>query len=195
MAPRFRVTRALMASLSVLLLAACATLPPAPGCSQFGRGQFCLLPPSALPAVEASHLVTIVHDGQRDTFVGLLHVDAQHLRLAGFSLFGTSLFDLDYDGQHLVLQPASQTWNAGRLLALLELTLADPTRLQPALKNLRLTAQATSAGQLRELWQRGQVIARIEISGAPLAVARVQITIPSANLTVLLTPMTHPGAP
>lgn len=182
-------------SLSVLLLTGCATLPPAPGCTQLGRGQFCLLPPAALPAVEASHLVTIIHDSQRDTFVGLLHIDAQHLRLAGFSLFGTNLFDLDYDGQHIVLQPQSQTWDAERLLAVLELALADPVRLRPALHDTMLTVQLIGEVQVRELWQHGRLIAHIEISGAPLAAARVQITIPSADLTVLLTPMTHPAAP
>ncbi|MGH8278859.1 MAG: DUF3261 domain-containing protein [Gammaproteobacteria bacterium] len=184
------MSRKWVALLTVLLVSAgCAALPPTPGCTPLGRGQFCLLPPSALPPVEASHLVSVTRDGREHVFMGLLHIDTHDLRLAAFSLFGTNVFNLDYDGQHLTTRPGNTDWHPQELVAMLELTLADPGLLQNRLHDLTLKVRETGQGQIREVFQGSRLIVRIEKSAAPLREAQVQIEIPPAKLSVRMTPL------
>lgn len=180
---------------ALLWLAGCATLPAAPGCTSLGRGQFCLLPPVALPSLEASHLVSITRDGRQNTFLGLLHIDAHDLRLAGFSLFGTSLFNLEYDGQHITARPAQTDWRPEMLVAMLELTLADPAALRTHLHNLTLQVSETGRAETRELFDGGRLVARIVNSGGPLPQARIRIEIPAAKLSVRMTPVASAASP
>lgn len=185
----------IMLPAALLWLAGCATLPAAPGCTSLGHGQFCLLPPAALPPVEASHLVSITREGQQNTFLGLLHIDAHDLRLAGFSLFGTSLFNLDYDGQYLTARPAQTDWRPDMLVAMLELTLADPAALRTHLHNLTLQVSETGRAETRELFDGGRLVARIVNSGGPLSQARIRIEIPAAQLSVRMTPVASAASP
>ena len=67
----------------------------------------------------ATHIVSIHHDGRTNTFMGSLQIDAQALRLAGFSLFGTTLFTLTYDGHHVVQLPGKPAMHADLLFAML----------------------------------------------------------------------------
>ena len=177
------------------LLAGCASVPPAPGCVRLGRdGMFCALPPSALPAVSASHLVTVTHAGESQTFLGRLQIDAHHLRLAGLSLFGTTLFTLDYDGRQLTSHSAGGKLRPELLLAMLELAVAPAGELPPQLHDLTLTVSAAGDRQVRELWSRGRLIARIERTGDALDTAHIRIVIPIAKLSLQLTPLEVPGA-
>ncbi|MGH8370082.1 MAG: DUF3261 domain-containing protein [Gammaproteobacteria bacterium] len=172
------------------LLSACATTPLAPGCLRIGHdGQFCPLPPAQLPAVSATHLVTIRHDGREDIFMGQLQIDASALRLAGSSLFGTNLFTIGYDGQHITQHPAQTPMHAVLLVTMLELTLADPTALRDRLHGLSLEVSDQHHTQTRELFERGHLIAHIEREDAPLATAHVNITIPLAKLSVQMSPI------
>ena len=184
-APRLACLFALAA-----LLAGCATTPLGPGCTRFGReGQLCLLPPASLPAVEGSHLIEVEHEGQEDAFMGLLHIDAHDLRLAGFSLFGTSLFNIEYDGENLKSAPAQGSLKPDMLVAMLELAIADPALLQERLHGLSLNVSSADGRQLRDVSESGRLIAHIEESGTPLADATIRIEIPPLNVTVEMTPM------
>lgn len=179
-----------------VLLAACASAPPQSGCAPVGRdGQLCLLPPSALPAVDASHVVTVTRAGKQDTFLGRLHIDARALRLAGFSLFGTNLFTLEYDGQTITHHPEQMSLHPELLVVMLEIALADPAALQSRLHHLTLTVNESGDMQTRELFESGHLIARIEETGRPLAAARIRIAIPPANLSVQLTPLADTAGP
>lgn len=186
-----RPHRILILLMLLALLSACATVPLAPGCIRLGHaGQFCPLPPAQLPAASATHLVTIRHDGREDTFMGQLQIDTDTLRLAGSSLFGTSLFTIDYDGQRITQHPAQTPMHAELLVTMLELTLADPAALRERLHGLSLEVSDQDHTQTRELFERGHLIAHIERADAPLAEARVNITIPPAKLSVQMTPIT-----
>jgi hypothetical protein len=187
-------SRLLLLCALVATLAACVTTPLAPGCSRFGRdGQLCLLPPASLPAAEGSHLIKVMHDGQEDTFTGLLHIDAHALRLAGFSLFGTSLFNIEYDGENIKSEPAQGSLKPDILVAMLELAIADPTLLQHCLHGLRLEVGSAGGMQIRDVSESGRLIAHIEESGTPLADATIRIQIPPLKVSVEVTPMG--GAP
>lgn len=177
------------------LVAGCASVPLTPGCTRLGHdGVFCALPPSALPAVTASHLVTVTHAGQSQTFLGRLQIDAYHLRLAGLSLFGTALFNLDYDGRQLTSHSAGGNLRPELLLAMLELAVAPANELPPQLHDLSLTVSAAGDRQVRELWHQGRLIARIEKTGGALNTAHINIVIPGAELSLQLTPLGDPGA-
>lgn len=179
----------------VALLTACASAPPQPGCAPVGRdGQLCLLPPSALPAVDASHIVTVTRGGKQDTFLGRLHIDAQALHLAGFSLFGTNLFTLEYDGRTITHHPEQMGLHPELLVVMLEIALADPATLQSRLRNLRLAVNDRDGTETRTLSGHGQVIAQIEKTGKPMAAARIRIAIPPAKLSVQLTPLASTAA-
>lgn len=172
------------------LLVACATPLLGPECTRFGRdGQLCLLPPSALPAVEGSHMVKVVHAGREDDFMGLLHIDAQDLRLAGFSLFGTSLFNLEYDGTRVTSVPAQGDLKPDMLVAMLELAIADPNSLQQRLHGLALQVSSKDGTETRDMYESGRLIAHLEKHGASLADADIRIDIPPLNVSVEMTPL------
>jgi len=168
-------------------LSACVT-PLLPGCTRFGHsGQVCLLPPAALPQLDAVHLVSVARQGRTDTFLGQLHIDPKSLYLAGSSLFGTGLFTLSYDGRQVSVRPETKELPADELVVMLELTLARPEQLRPQLHDLTLTVQDGPQGEVREIAERGHLIAHIERGPGPLAEAPVTIDIPSLKLTVKMT--------
>lgn len=171
-------------------LAGCATTPLGPGCARFGRdGQLCLLPPASLPPVEGSHLIKVVHDGQEDAFMGLLHIDAHDLRLAGFSLFGTSLFNIEYDGDTIKSAHAQGSLKPDMLVAMLELAIADPALLQDRLHGLSLKMRSAGGMQVRDVSEGDRLIAHIEEIGTPLVEATIRIQIPPYKISVEMTPM------
>lgn len=173
-----------------LLFAGCATPLLGPGCTSFGRdGQICLLPPAALPPVEGSHMVKVTHDGQEDDFLGLLHIDSRKLELAGFSLFGTSLFDLNYDGTTVTSVPVDSKLKPEMLVVMLELSLADPKLLEGRLHGL--TLKATSDGNLeeRDVYEGDELIVHLQRDLKPLGQATLSIEIPSRGIKVEMTPL------
>ncbi|MFI4920068.1 MAG: DUF3261 domain-containing protein [Gammaproteobacteria bacterium] len=186
--------RLLCLALLLAMFAGCATTPLGPGCTRFGRdGQMCLLPPAALPKVEGSHLVKVTHAGQTDSFMGLLKIDAESLRLAGFSLFGTSLFDIEYDGKAVTSEPQQTALKPDMLVVMLELAIADPSRLSERLHGLTLKVSETDGVQVREVFESGRLIAHIKETGATLADATIRIQIPPIQVAVEMTPVS--GAP
>lgn len=178
--------------LIALLGAGCASVPaPRSDCVPIGpSGQICPLPPAALPAVSASHIVTVTRDGQSHTFLGRLHIDHDALRLAGASLFGTHLFTVSWDGHGIVSQPANSKLHPELMVAMLEVALADPAVLRSHLHGLTLEIDSHGDGEVRKLYERGRLVAHIEKHGSPLAVARLTMRIPPVGLTLHLTPVT-----
>ncbi len=179
----------------IALVAGCASAPAMPDCTPVGRsGYVCLLAPEALPAVRATHMVNIRRDGHEDVFLGQLQINADTLRLAGTSLFGTNLFMVVYDG-HTITSEAPQTDIRPKMLVvMLELSVADPAILKSRLHHLTINVNTDNHGQVRELFEHDRLIARIEISNAPLADAQIDIQIPSENLSVRMTPVAN-GVP
>lgn len=177
-----------------LLFAGCATPLLGPGCTHFGRdGQLCLLPPAALPPVEGSHMVKVTHDGQEDAFLGLLHIDSRRLELAGFSLFGTSLFDLNYDGTTITSVPADSALQPETLVAMLELSLADPKLLQGRLHGLTLKTTTDGDQERRDLYEGDRLIAHLERNLVPLDRSTLSIEIPSRGIKVEMAPLAADG--
>lgn len=182
--------------LLLLAVSACVT-PLLPDCTRFGRdGQVCLLPPAALPALDATHLVTVTRDGKPDSFLGQLHIDAQALRLAGSSLFGTGLFTLNYDGKTLQAEPDNPELHADTLVVMLELALADPTAIKPRLHGLDMTVSSTAVGEIRDISEHGHPIAHIERSAGPMTQATLMIEIAPLQVSVKMMPVPpESGAP
>jgi hypothetical protein len=177
--------------LGVLSLAACAT-PLLPDCTRFGRdGQVCLLRPASLPALDATHIVTVTRDGHPDTFLGQLHIDADVLRLAGSSLFGTGLFTLSYDGHVITSEPQDPDLHADALVVMLELALADPAVIKPRLHGLDMSVSNDAQGETRDISERGHLIVHIERSAGPMAQARLKIDIPPLKVSVDMKPMSQ----
>jgi len=184
--------RLLAGLLLCLACAGCASLPPLPStCVKIGpAGAVCPLPPSALPKVEASHLVTVTHQGQSHTFLGRLGIDDKTLRLAGASLFGTHLFTITWDGQAVTSQPPEPNMHPKLMVAMLEVALADPAVLRSRLHGMTLTLERNNGVETRELVEHGHLVAHIERRGETLAAARLSIRIPPADLTLQLKPLT-----
>ncbi len=182
-------------ALILLFMAGCASVPPV-NCVALGRdSHVCLLPPAQLPALDGVHMITVDHNGKRQMFIGQLHIDSQVIRLAGSSLFGPSLFTVSYDGDNLRSAPADGRQRADLLIAMLEMVAAGQRTLQPALQGLTLTQTTTTDGKrLREFFQRGHLVVRIEMSAAPLTQAVIRFDIPSANLSVLMQPLAGQAA-
>ncbi|MGH8378687.1 MAG: DUF3261 domain-containing protein, partial [Gammaproteobacteria bacterium] len=184
-------TKVVTLAFIALCVAGCASLPP-PNCVAFSRGQFCLLPPAMLPALDGVRMVTIEHDGKKQMFIGQLHIDAQAIRLAGSSLFGPSLFTVSYDGHALKSEPAGGPQRADLLIAMLELVMADQRDLQTAMQDLTLTQTVAANGmRVRELFQRDRLVAHIEISAGPLTQASIRFNIPPAHVSVWMQPLAN----
>jgi len=181
--------------LILLFMAGCAGVPPV-NCVALGRGSHvCLLPPAQLPALDGAHMITVDHNGKRQMFIGQLHIDSHVIRLAGSSLFGPSLFTVSYDGDNLHSEPVDGRQRADLLIAVLEMVAASQRTLQPALQGLTLTqTTATDGKRLREFFERGHLVVRIEMSAAPLTQAVIRFDIPSANLSVLMQPLASQAA-
>jgi hypothetical protein len=180
---------------ALLLLTGCVT-PLLPGCDRFGRdGQVCLLPPAALPKLDAVHLVTVTRDGQPQSFMGQLHIDDQALRLAGSSLFGTGLFTLSYDGHSIQAQPDDPALHADTLVTMLELALADPETLRPHLHGLDLTVSESATAEVRDISEHGHAIVHIERSKGPLPEASLSVDIPPLKVSVTMKPLAQTGNP
>ena len=175
------------------LLAGCVT-PLLPGCTRFGRdGQVCLLPPAALPPLDAVHLVSVTREGHTDTFLGQLHIDALSLHLAGSSLFGTGLFTLGYDGSRVTVQPQGSQLPADRLVVMLELALLPPDVLRPRLHELDLEVGQDAAGdEVRDISEHGHLIVHIRRGPGPLAEAPLQMDVPPLKLSVKMTAASAP---
>jgi len=174
------------------LLSACIT-PLIPGCTRFGRsGQVCLLPPAALPKLDAVHLVSITREGKTDTFLGQLHIDAKALHLAGSSLFGTGLFTLSYNGEEVRVEPETKGLPADELVVMLELALADPAQLREHMHDLTLTVHQGPQGETREIAEGDHLIAHIERGAGPLAEVPVTIEVPPLKLSVKMTAVDKP---
>lgn len=184
--------RFLLPLLLVLLVAGCASVPmPRPDCVAIGpAGSMCPLPPQALPAVSARHVVTVTHDGQSHTFLGRLHIDHDALRLAGASLFGTHLFTIIWDGHDIRSQPPQSKMHPELMVVMLEVALADPDVLRPRLHGMVLKVEGQGDHEKRELFEHGHLVARVEKRGAALADAHMVMTIPPAKLTLKLAPVT-----
>ena len=192
------MTRARLAAAALLplLLAGCATPLLGPECTRFGRdGQLCLLPPAALPAVEGSHMVKVVRDGHEDAFMGVLHIDARDLKLAGFSLFGTSLFVIAFDGSQATSVPATAELEPGMLVAMLELAIADPRLLTDRLHGLSLTVDSAGGVETREVHEGDLLIAHIEKRGASLEASDIRIDIPPLKVSVEMSPLDAAPSP
>jgi len=178
------------ALLLTTLLAACASLPKSGDCVDFGGGGgLCLLPPSALPAVEAAHLVQFDHADQHESFIGHLHIDAASQRLAALSLFGSHLFTIAWDGHAVGGTNADAKLRPALLVAMLQLAVADPERLRTHLHGFTLTEQSQAGYSLRELSRHGRLAVRIERHGATLATATLDISVPRAKLELHLKPL------
>lgn len=179
----------------LLLLAGCAT-PLLPDCTRIGRdGQVCLLPPAALPKLDAVHLVTVTRDGQSDTFMGQLHIDDQALRLAGSSLFGTGLFALSYDGHTIQAQPDNPRLRADTLVVMLELALADPQLLKPRLHGLDLAVSQDAGGERRDVSEDGHAIVHIQRGPGALPEASLHIDILPLKVSVNMKPLGKQSPP
>lgn len=174
-----------------LLLAGCAGLPKGPGCVKIGPyGAACLLPPSALPEVQAQHVVSIEHDGRKDTFLGRLGIDHEQLRLAGASLFGTHLFSIRWDGTSVSMQPPREAMHPDLVVAMLQAAIADPDILRPRLHGITLSVrQVDGGGEVRELHEHGHLVARVQKDAGPLAAARLVIEMPPAHMRLVLEPV------
>ena len=185
------MTRCLALLLIVSMLAGCATLPRGPGCVKIGPfGAACLLSPAALPALRASHVVTIVHEDKKDTFLGQLRVDRNAMRLAASSLFGTHLFTINWDGQTVSVQPPREGLRPKLIAVMLQAAIADPARLRPQLHGMELAVSHEADGsEVRELREQGRLVARIRRSHASLDRAHLTIDIAPAKLHLDLQPM------
>ena len=175
---------------TVLFIGGCASVPP-PNCVALDHGgQVCLLPPAQLPPLDGAHMVTLDQDGKRRMFIGLLHIDAHVIRLAGSSLFGPTLFTISYDGQALHSEPGGIARRAGLLIAMLELVTADRQDLRAALRGLTLTqTTAVDGGRMRRLFEHKRQVAQIIIGAGSLTQATIRFDIPSAHLSVLMVPL------
>lgn len=179
--------------LLALSVAGCAGAPMNPSgtpCVALGLGQqFCLLPPTKLPVLTASHIVEYKHGTEVQSFLGQMLTDGHHFTLVTASLLGPTLFTVDFNGARIVTTPAEGPWHGDLLLALMELALADEKDLAPALKGLSLKQTPVGAGWQREVYSGERLLVSVDTDKPSFPSAQVRIEIPSEQVTVTLQPI------
>lgn len=101
----------------LLWLSACA--PDNLRCAPLGQGSYCLQPTTAMAPFEVQQKIDVSLQGQSNTLIAQLEVDAAGLRLGGVTPLGQKLVDVQYDN-HTV---SSTTLPHPRLSPTLLLTL------------------------------------------------------------------------
>ncbi len=171
-----------------VLIAGCASL-PANHCTTIGKkGEFCLLPPADLPEIQALNMFDIRSDRRQEIFIGQLQIDANAIRFAANTMFGTNLFSIIYDGKTLVSSPQHVNLHAERLVAMLELSIAPPTILENRLRDLRMQVYENNGNQARELFEHGNLIVHIEISNSTRG-NMISIQLPLEHISIRITPL------
>lgn len=146
---------------AALLLAACATTPPAP--ARLGLR----LAPSALgESISVQQHLMVERAGKTNDLDAALEVDANRLSLVGLAL-GMRVLSLDYDGRELTewrhpMLPSQV--RAGDVLEDLQLTLWPVDAIARALP---AGWQIEEQGLRRTLRRDGEIVATIEYSGTP----------------------------
>ncbi|MGH8273253.1 MAG: DUF3261 domain-containing protein [Gammaproteobacteria bacterium] len=184
-------TRFLSGFLPVLVLAVlvsgCVSA-PGPHCARLAfNGWFCLLPPSALAPRNGTDLVTVTRDGKSERFVGQLSITSARLQLALTNLAGVPAATLTWDGIKAGIVAPKTKLDAERLTALLELTLAAPAELRPALHGLTLATSRTGLREERRLTSGTRLVARAVMMTSGVT----HIEVPRVQLKITLKPLKH----
>ena len=181
-------------SLLLLALTGCASFNSSTPCVGFGPGAaLCLLSPASLPAQTTVQIIAFKRGDDEQSFISQTEIDATSLRLVTSSLMGPTLFTVSYDGQRIVSQPADGPWRGDLLLATVEMALAPQAALGPALHGLTLRQQDFPGGYRRQVLRGVETVAQVEVNGTPPSQS-VRINIPSAHISVSLTPVSNPQA-
>ncbi len=164
-------------------LAGCASA-PGPHCARLAYdGWFCLLAPSALAPRAGTALVTVTRHGDSRHYVGRLSITSARLDLALMNLAGAPAATLHWDGAEAgITAPPRASLDAQRLVALLELTLAAPARLRPALHGLTLSTARTEAGEERRIRTGSDLVAQAVIAADGVT----HIEVPRIHLEITL---------
>jgi hypothetical protein len=180
--------RLLPLGLVAFALAGCASA-PGPNCARLAfNGWFCLLPPSALAAREGSDLVKVTRAGKSEHYLGRLSITPARLELALMNLAGVPAATLVWDGAKARIRApkkARAKLDPRQLAALLELTLAPPAKLHPALHGLALTVRHGVQGSRRRLSAGAKTVA----TAASAANGVTRIAVPRVKLTIVLKPL------
>lgn len=156
-----RLIECLTLCAAALLLAACATQPPAP--ARLGLR----LAPAALGAtISVQQQLTVERAGNTNDLVAALEVDPQRVSLVGLAL-GLRVLSLDFDGKDLTewrhpMLPAQV--RAADVLEDLQLTLWPLAAIARALPP---GWTIEDQGLRRTLRREGEVVATIDYSGMP----------------------------
>lgn len=153
--------------------ASCASLP--------GGSRYCLQPTTALPPFDAQQSVAITVDGRRETLLVELEVDADGMRFAALTPFGSTVMQAGYDNR----QAKTAAWpergpQPALLLALLQLALWPAESVRAGLGAALVLEEA--AGR-RRLMQDGIPLVEVVYTGGTLSGA-MRIVVPSAQMEI-----------
>ncbi|MDE2345752.1 MAG: DUF3261 domain-containing protein [Gammaproteobacteria bacterium] len=136
-------------------------------------------------------MIEIRHGGHQEVLLGQLQTDADEMRFAATTLFGTSLFSIIYDGKQIRSLPPDASLHADLLVAMLELSLAPPGILESHLYNLSLQVHADANSQVRELYEQGRLVARIALSGTAPENMHVDVRLAPENISINVIPVSE----
>ena len=151
----------------VLLLASCATPPPAQGPVEVAPGVSVFLPPPASlgRSIEAVQLVTARHGKDSFTFEAHLSVTPERVLLAGTDGFGQRVMEVRWTGQTLTVSKAA--WIPETLRP--ENILADVTLIYwpDAVVRSQLSGAEIGFGGGRRIGRGGTTLIAIGFAGDP----------------------------
>lgn len=161
-----------------LLLAACASTPPAlpERCVWLSPGaSWCLAPASAMPRLAVVQQLDAELPERRERFIAQLELSGTDLRMAALNPLGQRLFVLHDDGERLDYRPfgpLAGRFAPGYVLADLQLMHWPLAALKPSLADAGL--RLTQSGNQRRLWRGRRLIARVDYTPGRHWPARVE---------------------
>lgn len=176
----------------VLLMAVAACTESDPRCASLpGGGRYCLQPTSSTQPFDAQQKVEAVFNGQRETMIVELEVDAAGMRFAGLTPFGQKLLQASYDNLAVKADVLpDKRLDPALFMAFLQIALWPAESVRAGLGDSAVLEERE--GQRRVL-DNGRLVMQVGYTGGRLAPGDMHIVFPAAQMELDVTTLDIPG--
>ncbi|MEI7614072.1 MAG: DUF3261 domain-containing protein [Betaproteobacteria bacterium] len=177
------IARALLL-LALLAVAACGDSDP--GCARLpGGGRYCLQPTTLSEPFEVQQRVDISFNGQRETMIVELEVDADGMRFAGLTPFGHKLVQAHYDNLQVTADVVpDKRLDPVLLFAFLQIALWPADSVRGGLDGaLRLDDGVSN----RQVFKDGRLVVDVSYTGMRPPYGNMRIDFPLAGMEIEVT--------
>ena len=170
--------------LSLLAVAACSGVDP--GCARLpGGGSYCLQPTTLIAPFEVQQRVDMTFNGQRETMIVELEVDAEGMRFAGLTPFGHKLVQAHYDNLQVTADVLpDKRLDPVLLFAFLQIALWPADSVRGGLDGALRLGESVSK---RQVFKDDRLIVDVSYTGIRPPYGNMRIDFPLAGMEIEVT--------